>query len=146
MPTSDRFLVREVRIPADDAWLHGDLTLPTDCGGLVLFAHGAGGGRHCASNRQVAAHLHGCGIGTLLFDLLTVQEEQVDAQTREHRADLPLLTRRMEDATAWASEQPGLRQVPIGYFGTGSAAALIAAARLGGQVAALVSRGGRPDL
>ena len=139
---------REVRIPADAARLYGDLTTPAGFTGLVLFAHGSGSGRHSARNRQVAARLQRAGIATLLFDLLTAEEEQVDLRTREHRFDIPLLTRRMEEATAWAGAQPELRHVPIGYFGasTGSAAALIAAARLGDRVAAVVSRGGRPDL
>lgn len=139
---------REVRIPAATAWLYGDLTLPSGFIGLVLFAHGSGSGRHSARNRQVAARLQQAGIATLLFDLLTANEEQVDLRTREHRFDIPLLTRRMEDATAWAGAQAELRHAPIGYFGasTGSAAALIAAARLGDRVAAVVSRGGRSDL
>jgi dienelactone hydrolase len=139
---------REVRIPAGDEWLYGDLALPRDFAGVVLFAHGSGSGRHSARNRLVAQHLQEAGVGTLLFDLLTVQEEQTDLRTREHRFDIPLLTRRMQDATVWASSQPELRGAPLGYFGasTGSAAALIAAARLGDRIAAVVSRGGRPDL
>ena len=139
---------REVRIPSGDAWLYGDLALPPGFSGVVLFAHGSGSGRHSARNRQVALALQQAGIATLLFDLLTAQEEQVDMHTREHRFDIPLLTRRMQDATAWAASQRDLKDAPIGYFGasTGSAAALIAAARLGGRVAAVVSRGGRPDL
>ncbi len=139
---------REVRIPSGDAWLYGDLTLPPDFPGLVLFAHGSGSGRHSARNRQVAHRLQQAGIATLLFDLLTAQEEQVDVQTREHRFDIALLTRRLQDATTWAMAQPDLQQVPIGYFGasTGSAAVIIDAARLGRRVAAVVSRGGRPDL
>ncbi len=139
---------REVRIPAGPAWLYGDLTLPPGFVGLVLFAHGSGSGRHSARNRQVAARLQQAGIATLLFDLLTAEEEQVDLRTREHRFDIALLTRRMEDATAWVGAQAELRHAPLGYFGasTGSAAALIAAARLGERVAAVVSRGGRPDL
>ena len=141
-------VTREVRIPSGDAWLYGDLAVPPHHAGLVLFAHGSGSGRHSARNRQVAARLQQAGIATLLFDLLTAQEEQVDLQTREHRFDIPLLTRRMQDATAWAASQKGLEHSPIGYFGasTGSAAALIAAARLGERIAAVVSRGGRPDL
>ena len=140
--------LREVRIPAGDASLYGDLALPEGFAGLVLFAHGSGSGRHSARNRQVAQRLQQAGIGTLLFDLLTTKEEQVDLHTREHRFDIPLLTRRMQDATAWARSQPELKQAPIGFFGasTGSAAALIAAARLGDRIAAVVSRGGRPDL
>jgi putative phosphoribosyl transferase len=138
----------EVRIASGDASLCGDLSLPPAFAGVVLFAHGSGSGRHSARNRQVAHRLQQAGIATLLFDLLTAQEEQVDLHTREHRFDIPLLTRRMQDATAWAWAQPELRHAPIGYFGasTGSAAALIAAARLGERIAAVVSRGGRPDL
>ena len=139
---------REVRIPSGNARLYGDLTLPSGFAGLVLFAHGSGSGRHSARNRQVAQHLQQAGIATLLFDLLTALEERVDLHTHEHRFDIPLLTRRMEDATAWARSQPELLHAPIGFFGasTGSAAALIAAARLGDSIAAVVSRGGRPDL
>jgi putative phosphoribosyl transferase len=139
---------REVRIPSGDARLYGDLCLPPKFAGLVLFAHGSGSGRHSARNRQVAHRLQQDGIATLLFDLLTAQEEQVDLHTREHRFDIPLLTRRMQDASAWACAQPELQNASIGYFGasTGSAAALIAAARLGERIAAVVSRGGRPDL
>ena len=140
--------VREVRLPSAEAWLYGDLALPDAFSALVLFAHGSGSGRHSARNRQVAQRLQQRGIATLLFDLLTVQEEQVDLQTREHRFDIPLLTRRIQDATLWAAQQPQLRHARIGYFGasTGSAAALIAAARLGERIGAVVSRGGRPDL
>jgi putative phosphoribosyl transferase len=140
--------VREVRIPTGDERLYGDLVLPPDFCGVVLFAHGSGSGRHSARNRQVAHSLQQAGVATLLFDLLTVEEEQVDLHTREHRFDIALLTRRMQDATTWAADQPELRRAPVGYFGasTGSAAALIAAARLGDRIAAVVSRGGRPDL
>ena len=138
----------EVRLPAGDAWLYGDLALPASFSALILFAHGSGSGRHSARNRQVAQRLQQCGFATLLFDLLTAQEEQVDLQTREHRFDIPVLTQRMQDATSWAASQPQLRHARIGYFGasTGSAAALIAAARLGNRIGAVVSRGGRPDL
>ena len=139
---------REVRLPADDAWLYGDLALPASFSALILFAHGSGSGRHSARNRQVAQRLQQCGFATLLFDLLTTQEEQADLQTREHRFDISVLTQRMQDATNWAASQPELRHARIGYFGasTGSAAALIAAARLGDRIGAVVSRGGRPDL
>ncbi len=148
MNTTTQSTAREVRISAGDAWLYGDLVTPPGFAGLVLFAHGSGSGRHSARNRQVAQRLQQAGIATLLFDLLTVQEEQVDLQTREHRFDIPLLTRRMQDATEWAWSQPELHHAPIGYFGasTGSAAAIIAAARLGDRIKAVVSRGGRPDL
>ena len=142
------FTAREVRIPVGDAQLYGDLVTPPSFCGLVLFAHGSGSGRHSARNRHVARLLNEAGIASLLFDLLTIEEEQVDMQTREHRFDIPLLTRRMQDATAWAMSQPQLNHASVGYFGasTGSAAALIATARLGERVRALVSRGGRPDL
>jgi putative phosphoribosyl transferase len=141
-------LTREVRIPCGDAWLCGDLALPADFCGLVLFAHGSGSGRFSPRNRQVAQKLQQAGIATLLFDLLTAQEEDVDFRTREHRFDMTLLTRRMHDATDWVAAQADLQHAPIGYFGasTGSAAALIVAARLADRVAAVVSRGGRPDL
>jgi putative phosphoribosyl transferase len=140
--------LQEVRIPSGDAWLHGDLGLPAEFIGLVLFAHGSGSGRHSARNRQVARRLQEAGIATLLFDLLTVPEEEVDQATREHRFDTALLTRRMEQAALWAAEQKAVRGLPLGFFGasTGSAAALIAAAQLGDRVSAVVSRGGRPDL
>ena len=141
---------REVHIPIGDTRLYGDLTLPASGPvlGLVLFAHGSGSGRHSARNRQVAEQLQRAGIGTLLFDLLTAQEEQADMHTSEHRFDMALLTRRLQDTTTWALKQSELQALPIGYFGasTGSAAATIAAARLGRVIAAVVSRGGRPDL
>jgi putative phosphoribosyl transferase len=141
-------LTREVRVPSGDAHLYGDLAQPAGFTGVVLFAHGSGSGRHSARNRQVAQRLQQAGLATLLFDLLTAQEEQVDLHTREHRFDIPLLTRRMQDATIWIQSQPEFKRTPIGFFGasTGSAAALIAAAKLGDHVAAVVSRGGRPDL
>lgn len=138
----------EVRIPCGNVWLYGDLSKPPDFRGLVLFAHGSGSGRHSARNRQVARALQAVGIATLLFDLLTTEEEQVDIHTREHRFNIALLTQRMQDTTLWVLGQKEFKNVPVGFFGasTGSAAALIAAARLGPRVAAVVSRGGRPDL
>lgn len=138
----------EIRIPAGAAWLYGDLGLPREPRGLVLFAHGSGSGRHSARNRQVARRLEQEGLATLLFDLLTVDEERIDARTREHRFDIALLTRRMETAVAWTRAQDLTRHLPLGLFGasTGSAAALIAAAQLPQHVSAVVSRGGRPDL
>ena len=137
---------REVRILVGDTWLYGDVVLPPGFQGLKLVAHGSG--RHSSRNRQVAQHLQHAGIATLLFDLLTAQEEQTDLNTREHRFGISLLTRRMQDATAWAAAQPELQHATISYFGasTGSAATLLAAARLGNKIAAVVSRGGRPDL
>ena len=140
--------LQEVRIPIAGTWLPGDLGLPPQARGLVLFAHGSGSGRHSARNRQVARRLQEAGLATLLFDLLTLEEEQVDLRTSEHRFDIALLTRRVEAAAEWTRTEPRLRDLPLGLFGasTGSAAALIAAAQLGGRVRAVVSRGGRPDL
>jgi len=147
-PTALALESREIRIPCGEAWLYGDLVLPDGFRGLVLFVHGSGSGRHSARNRLVAQKLQQAGIATLLFDLLTAQEEQVDIHTGEHRFDIALLTSRMQDATAWVAAQPELEGAAVGYFGasTGSAAALIDAARLGRRIAAVVSRGGRPDL
>lgn len=138
----------EVRIPCGDTRLYGDLTVPDGAIGLVLFVHGSGSGRHSARNRLVAEQLQQAGIATLLFDVLTAQEEQIDVHTRQHRFDIALLTGRLQDATLWAAAQPELAKLPLGYFGdsTGSAAAIIAAARLGRQVAAVVLLDGRPDL
>jgi putative phosphoribosyl transferase len=138
----------EVRIPSGETSLYGDLTVPSRFNGVVLFAHGSGSGRHSPRNRQVALNLQQAGLATLLLDLLTAREEQADQHTGEHRFDIALLARRMQDATAWVQAQIVLKGARIGYFGasTGSAAALIAAARLGDEIAAVVSRGGRPDL
>lgn len=142
------FESREVGIACGTAALIGDLAVPAQAGGLVLFAHGSGSGRHSPRNRQVAAALRQAGLATLLFDLLTVDEERVDARTREHRFDIALLADRLACATAWVARQPPLAGLPLGFFGasTGSAAALIVAARLGPKARAVVSRGGRPDL
>ncbi|MDB5887060.1 MAG: dienelactone hydrolase [Polaromonas sp.] len=138
----------EVRIPCGDAWLYGDFMLPENAAGLVLFVHNSGNGRHSASDRLVALQLQQAGLGTLLFDLLTVQEGQSDPHARDHRFDIALLTQRLQDASLWAMAQPSLQALPVGYFSVsnGSAAAVIAAARLGAQIAAVVSRSGRPDL
>ena len=113
----------------------------------MLFAHGSGSSRLSPRNTYVAEVLDSAGVATLLFDLLTAEEEEVDAQTAELRFDIPLLTERLLAVTQWTLRQPALRGLPMGYFGasTGAAAALAAAARLP-RVAAVVSRGGRPDL
>lgn len=147
-PVISSIAPQEVRIPSGDARLYGDLTLPEAACCLVLFAHGSGSGRHSARNRLVARRLHQEGIATLLFDMRTAEEEQLDLHSGEPRFDLPLMTRRLQEATEWAADQSALRDMPIGYFGasTGSAAALIAAARLGDRIGAVVSRGGRADL
>ena len=135
---------REVSIPAGGVALPGTLTLPAAPRGIVLFAHGSGSSRHSPRNRFVADVLVDAGIATLLFDLLTPSEDR----TRETRFDIPLLTTRLVDATAWLATEPALAALPVGYFGasTGAAAALDAAAVRGAGVRAVVSRGGRPDL
>ena len=139
---------REVRIPAAEASLTGDLTVPAGAKGIVLFAHGSGSSRQSPRNVWVATRLHRAGIASLLFDLLTTAEEARDLHTRQHRFDIPLLAARLVEATHWAAAQSELRALPVGYFGasTGSAAALVAAAQMGSRVTAVVSRGGRPDL
>jgi len=133
---------------AEGGVVHGDLAVPDDASGIVVFAHGSGSGRHSPRNRMVAARLRERGFATLLMDLLTEQEEIVDARTRELRFDIELLAGRLTAAAAWVAEQPDVGRLPLGYFGasTGAAAALVAAARQPDRVAAVVSRGGRPDL
>lgn len=135
---------RSVRISMQGLALPGDLTLPTTARGLVVFAHGSGSSRLSPRNRYVAQLLNEADLGTLLFDLLT-PDEDVD---RAARFDIPLLAERLTDAARWCVADSELRALPLGLFGasTGAAAALIAAAELGNGVAAVVSRGGRPDL
>jgi putative phosphoribosyl transferase len=139
--------VSSVTIRADGAVLHGDLQLPPDARGLVLFAHGSGSSRKSPRNRFVADVLVSAGLGTLLFDLLTEDEERIDLRTRELRFNIPLLTTRLASATGWVLEQEELQGLPLGYFGasTGAAAALAASCERP-EVVAIVSRGGRPDL
>jgi putative phosphoribosyl transferase len=139
---------RAVRIPIDRITLEGDLVVPDPARGIVLFAHGSGSSRHSPRNQYVAQVLQQAGLATLLMDLLTIDEEALDARTAELRFDIELLARRLVGATNWLSSQPQMAQLPIGYFGasTGAAAALVAAAELPALVAAVVSRGGRPDL
>lgn len=129
--------------------LHADLTWPlTEPAGVVMFAHGSGSSRSSPRNRAVAAHLVGHGLATILLDLLTEHEELLDAMTHEYRFDIPRLARRLVLASEWLAGQPIVGALPLGYFGasTGAAAALVAAAERGEQVAAVVSRGGRPDM
>ena len=137
-----------VRLPAGEVALNGDLALPADAGGLVLFAHGSGSSRHSSRNKYVASELNQAGLATLLFDLLTEAEEYEERYTRHLRFDIGLLARRLVAATEWAARDPRLRHLPVGYFGasTGGGAALVAAAGKPDSVAAIVSRGGRPDL
>jgi putative phosphoribosyl transferase len=136
--------VREVEIPAGKENLPGRLALPDRALGTVAFAHGSGSGRLSPRNLEVAGRLERNGLATLLFDLLTEDE----ATSRERVFDIPLLGERLMAATHWLREQPDTSSLPLGYFGasTGAAAALVAAAQLRQDVAAVVSRGGRPDL
>ena len=138
----------EVQIPAGRAVLSGNLTIPENAIALVLFAHGSGSSRHSPRNQFVARTLNSAGLGTLLFDLLTPEEEALDIHTREHRFNIGLLAERLVHATKWARQQEETRDLHIGYFGssTGGAAALVAAAEIPQDIGAVVSRGGRPDL
>jgi putative phosphoribosyl transferase len=136
-----------VRIAVDGAMLEGDLDRPPASSGIVLFAHGSGSSRHSPRNRQVADHLQRAGLGTLLMDLLTPDEEELDLHSRELRFDIGLLARRLVGAVDWSTAHFGA-DLHLGLFGasTGAAAALVAAAERPDRVAAVVSRGGRPDL
>lgn len=128
--------------------LAGDLVVPDDASGVVVFAHGSGSSRHSPRNRYVAEKLHEAGLGTLLMDLLTAEEERIDQRTRHLRFDIDLLARRVAGARRWLANQEPVTHLAVGYFGasTGAAAALVAAALDPDAVAAVVSRGGRPDL
>jgi pimeloyl-ACP methyl ester carboxylesterase len=128
--------------------LDGDLAVPERASGVVVFAHGSGSSRASTRNRRVAAALQDAGLGTLLLDLLTPAEEQVDRRTRELRFDIDLLAGRLVGATEWLGAQERTGRLRVGYFGasTGAAAALVAAARIPDRVGPIVSRGGRPDL
>jgi putative phosphoribosyl transferase len=139
---------REVSIDVDGVTLEGTLSLPKDACGIVLFAHGSGSSRYSPRNRYVAGVLQSHGIATLLFDLLTREEESVDERTGELRFDIKLLAERLSGATLSIMQNPDLKGVKVGYFGasTGAGAALVAATQLADVVSAVVSRGGRPDL
>jgi putative phosphoribosyl transferase len=128
--------------------IEADLHVPDSASGLVIFAHGSGSGRFSSRNRAVSEHLQGRGLGTLLLDLLTRQEEAIDIRTGEYRFDIGRLGARVVLATDWAARRKDLQKLAIGYFGasTGAAAALIAAAERPVFARAVVSRGGRPDL
>ena len=140
--------MNEVHIPADRVTLAGNLNIPVNAIALILFAHGSGSSRHSPRNQFVARTLNDTGLATLLFDLLTPEEELVDTRTAELRFDIDLLAKRLVHATKWAKRQEQTRDLRIGYFGssTGGAAALVAATELPQDIAAVVSRGGRPDL
>ena len=151
---------RLVRIPIDEqkqrmttpsspnAILEGNLIIPKGAEGIVVFAHGSGSSRHSPRNQYVAEVLNNAGLATLLTDLLTREEEEVDIKTREHRFNIDLLARRLVAVTDWIIQNPDTQRLFIGYFGasTGAAAALVAAAERSDIISAIVSRGGRPDL
>ena len=136
---------KDVHIRSGDVQLEGELSIPAGAQGVAIFAHGSGSSRHSPRNQFVARTIRAAGVGTLLFDLLTKDEEAVDSYTAHLRFDIGLLATRLIDATYWIKGELDLR---VGYFGssTGGGAALVAAAQLGDMVGAVVSRGGRPDL
>lgn len=136
-----------VEIPVEDARLEGELGAPRELRGIVVFAHGSGSSRRSPRNQYVARVLRQAGMATLLFDLLTDEEDAVDRKTAELRFNIALLAKRLRQATEWVKASPQISGIEVGYFGasTGAAAALVAAAEAEG-IAAVVSRGGRPDL
>jgi putative phosphoribosyl transferase len=138
----------EVVVPAGHITVQGSLMIPSGAAGVVVFAHGSGSSRHSPRNRYVADVLNDASLGTLLIDLLSREEEQVDLRTRELRFDIGLLAERLAGATRWVRNNRATRALDVGYFGasTGAGAALVAAAEFGDEIAAIVSRGGRPDL
>jgi putative phosphoribosyl transferase len=138
----------EVRIPVGRHTLGGSLTIPEGALSLVLFVHGSGSSRFSPRNQSVARTLNDAGLATLLFDLLTADEEAEELHTRHHRFNIGLLAERLVGATCWAAEYEATAALRGSYFGssTGAAAALVAAAQLVGKIDAVVSRGGRPDL
>src|SRR5216684_4159249 len=139
---------RLVQITAGPVDLEGNLSMPENAAGVVLFAHGSGSSRHSPRNRYVAQVLRQGGLATLLMDLLTAAEEREDARTARLRFDINLLARRLTGAIDWLVRNPATSRLRIGLFGasTGAAAALVAAAERADAVGAVVSRGGRPDL
>jgi dienelactone hydrolase len=139
---------KDVTLPAAGVALPGNLDVPAGAGGVVVFAHGSGSSRFSPRNREVAAALRARGCGTLLIDLLTPEEDEVDRHTRHLRFDIPMLAERVAAIGDWVLDGGAGEGLSLGYFGasTGAGAALIAAAGQGERVAAVVSRGGRPDL
>ncbi len=138
----------EVIVQAGKDQLGGNLTIPAESNAIVLFVHGSGSSRFSSRNRFVAETLNDAGLATLLFDLLTAEEEEVDQYTREYRFDIPLLSRRLVNAIDWTKNFESTQALRIGLFGssTGAAAALIGSTKRPKEVGAVVSRGGRPDL
>ena len=139
---------REVQVSAGPVTLEGNLGIPEGAEGVVLFAHGSGSGRHSPRNRYVAEELRRAGLATLLIDLLTPEEEEIDLRTHHLRFDIGLLAERLVGVTDWLARNADTRDLNVGYFGasTGAGAALVAAAERPEEVGAVVSRGGRPDL
>jgi pimeloyl-ACP methyl ester carboxylesterase len=146
--TVSRVVSEEVHVSADNVTLIGDLWVPPGSRGIVLFAHGSGSSRHSARNRFVAGQLHERRLATLLIDLLTPEEEELDQNSGSLPFEIDMLSRRLMGATDWLAAQPQTRALPLGYFGasTGAAAAIVCAGRRQERVRAFVSRGGRPDL
>ncbi len=144
----DDRLERTVSISTGTVTLHGTLGAPPDARGVILFAHGSGSSRFSSRNRFVARVLRDAGLGTLLLDLLSRSEEEVDEVTRHHRFDIPMLADRLVAALEWLKDESSTADLPVGLFGasTGGGAALVAAALRPDRVGAVVSRGGRPDL
>jgi putative phosphoribosyl transferase len=134
--------------PSTNTKLEGNLIIPKAAEGIVVFAHGSGSSRHSPRNQYVAQVLNNAGLATLLTDLLTREEEEVDIKNRQHRFNIDLLSKRLVAVTDWITQNPDTQKLFVGYFGasTGAAAALVAAAQRPGIVTAIVSRGGRPDL
>jgi len=137
-----------VQIPAAGVILDGDLITSADAAGVVVFAHGSGSSRHSPRNRMVAARMQEAGYATLLMDLLTPGEDEIDSRTRQFRFDIPRLASRLTGAIRWLSDRPDTAEMPVALFGasTGAAAALTAAAEVPDHVQLVISRGGRPDL
>ena len=137
-----------VRVPIGDQWLQGDLGIPVQSHGIVLFAHGSGSSRHSRRNQYVARALERRGLATLLIDLLTPEEEAIDDRTAQYRFDIEMLADRLTAIVDWLRRRKETLSLPIGLFGasTGGGAALMAAAARPKDIAAVVSRGGRPDL
>ena len=137
-----------VRLPLGKVTLEGDLCIPENARGVVVFAHGSGSSRHSPRNRYVAQVLREAGLATLLFDLLTTEEEVEDARTARLRFDIGLLAERLVKATGWLRQNEATQGLNLGYFGasTGAAAALVASVTVPKVISAIVSRGGRPDL
>lgn len=138
----------EITIPINAHFLEGILNIPKHAQGIVIFAHGSGSSRFSKRNQSIASFFNENKLATLLFDLLTPDEELIDEYSREFRFNISLLAERILLATNWLLQEPKTKSLPIGYFGasTGAAATLVAAAKMVGTVRAIVSRGGRPDL